>query len=168
VGDHTLSLNDPEFTMIRIGQKIDDFALEVHRGDEIKKVRFSAYKGKWLVLLFSSLDCAELDKASAYYNRFTQGGAEILAVSMNPASEHKARQGDSLPMKRIVFPIAADPSARLCRYFGTYRRSVGGTFIIDPDGVLRARTIKTEASAGGATIPLVNYKCGAIRNKQRA
>jgi NADH-dependent peroxiredoxin subunit C len=132
--------------MTRIGQKIDDFAFDVYLGDKIKQVTFSTYKGKWLILLFSPVGSAELDEATAYYDRFTKGGAEILAVSMNRDSAHKARHCDSSSMKRIAFPIAADSSAKLCRYFGTYIEDTGislrGAFIIDPDGVLRARTIK--------------------------
>jgi peroxiredoxin (alkyl hydroperoxide reductase subunit C) len=134
--------------MIRIGQRVDDFAFEVHQGDEIRKIKLSNYKGKWLVLFFSPFDSAELDEASSRYDLFRKGGAEVLAISMHPTSEHRARHGDSSSMKRIVFSIAADPSAKLCRYFGTYIEDSGmslrGTFIIDPDGVLRARTIKTE------------------------
>ncbi len=37
--------------MIQIGQKIDDliddFEFEVYQSDEIKKVKFSNYEGKW-------------------------------------------------------------------------------------------------------------------------
>ena len=41
--------------------------------------------------------------------------------------------------------MVADPTAQLCRYFGTYIEAVGlslrGTFIIDPDSVLKALDI---------------------------
>jgi peroxiredoxin (alkyl hydroperoxide reductase subunit C) len=41
--------------------------------------------------------------------------------------------------------MAADPTAKMCREFGTYNvedgLSLRGTFIIDPDGILKAADI---------------------------
>ena len=44
-----------QIAMIQIGQrgqKIEDFEFDVYQDNEIKKVKFSNYEGKWLVLLF--------------------------------------------------------------------------------------------------------------------
>jgi len=140
-----LSLNEAEFIMIRIGQKIDDFAFDVYQGHEIKKVKFSNYRGKWLVLLFYPVDFASIRpgklEAANYYDRFTKGGAEIVAVSINTVSAQKTRHA-SPSMKRVIpFPIAADAFAKLSRYFGIYiedaRAYLLGTFIVDPNGVLK-------------------------------
>ena len=147
--------------MTRIGQKIDDFAFDVYLGDRIKKVTFSSYKGKWLILFFSAVGSEALDEATVYYDRFTKRGAEVLAVSMNTAAAHRAWHSRFPSIEGIPIPLVADPSARLGRYFGTYIEDGGislrGTFIIDPDGVLRARTLKTQASVGAATRSLANY-----------
>ena len=160
--------------MIRIGQKIDDFAFDVYQGHEIKKVKFSNYRGKWLVLLFYPVDFASSrpgkpEEAANYYDRFTKGGAEIVAVSINTVSAQKTRHGDSPSMKRVIpFPIAADAFAKLSRYFGIYiedaRACLLGTFIVDPNGVLRARTLKTGSPAGAAMRSLANYECEATHS----
>jgi peroxiredoxin (alkyl hydroperoxide reductase subunit C) len=133
--------------MIQIGQKIDDFEFEVYQNEEIKKVKLSSYQGKWLVLLFYPADFTficptELEEAAEYYGEFKKEGAEILSVSTDIVFVHKAWH-DNLPsIKKITYPMAADPTAQLCRYFGTYIEGVGlslrGTFIIDPDGALKA------------------------------
>jgi len=72
-------------------------------------------------------------------------------------------------MKRVIpFPIAADAFAKLSRYFGIYiedaRACLLGTFIVDPNGVLRARTLKTGSPAGAAMRSLANYECEATHS----
>jgi NADH-dependent peroxiredoxin subunit C len=56
-------------------------------------------------------------------------------------------------MKEIAFPSLINSWAKLCRHFGIYVEDTGmflrHTFIIDPDGVLRARTIKKRSSGRG-------------------
>lgn len=136
--------------MITIGQNIDDFEFEVYQNDEIKKVKLSNYHGKWLVLLFYPADFTficptELEEAAEYYSEFQKENAEILSVSTDTVFVHKAWHDNSPSIQKITYPMAADPTARLCRYFGTYLETVGlslrGTFIIDLDGVLKAMDI---------------------------
>ena len=49
---------------------------------------------------------------------------------------------NSATIKKIKFPMVADPTGRICREYGTYIEEEGlslrGTFIIDPDGILKA------------------------------
>jgi len=136
--------------MVTIGQKIDDSEFEVYQNDEIKKIKISNYQGKWLVLLFYPADFTficptELEEAAEYYGEFKKEGAEILSVSTDTVFVHKAWHDNSPSIKKITYPMAADPTAQLCRYFGIYIDAVGlslrGTFIVDPDGVLKAMDI---------------------------
>jgi NADH-dependent peroxiredoxin subunit C len=140
--------------MIQIGQKIDDciddFEFEIYQNDEIKRTKFSNYDGMWLVLLFYPADFTlicptELEEAAEYYEQFKNERAEILSVSTDTAFVHKAWHDSSPSIAKIGYPMVADPTARLCRYFGTYIEDVGfslrGTFIIDPEGVLKAMDI---------------------------
>ncbi|MCX6827301.1 MAG: redoxin domain-containing protein, partial [candidate division Zixibacteria bacterium] len=57
----------------------------------------------------------------------------------------KAWHDSSPSIKKIEYPMLADPSGKLCRQFGTYLEDEGlslrGTFIIDPDGILKAMEI---------------------------
>ncbi len=136
--------------MVKVGQKINDFEVDVYHNDDTKKIKFSDYKNQWLVLLFYPADFTficptELEEAAQYYEEFKKAGAEILSVSTDTVYVHKAWHDASPAIKKIHYPMVADPSGKLCREFGTYMEEVGlslrGTFIIDPDGVLKMMDI---------------------------
>lgn len=133
--------------MIKIGQKIPDFELEAFHQNRIKKIKFSDYKGKWLVLLFYPADFTficptELEEAAENYSVFQKLGAEILSISTDTVFVHKAWHDNSPSIKKIKFPMLADPNGKVCQEFGTYIEEQGislrATFIVDPDGILRA------------------------------
>ena len=136
--------------MVKVGQKISDFELDAYQNDDIKKIKLSDYKNQWLVLLFYPADFTficptELEEAAQYYDEFKKAGAEILSVSTDTVYVHKAWHDVSPAIKKIRFPMVADPAGKLCREFGTYLEEVGlslrGTFIIDPDGILKTLEI---------------------------
>jgi NADH-dependent peroxiredoxin subunit C len=146
--------------MVHIGQKIDDFEFEIHQNNETKKVKFSDYRGKWLVLLFYPADFTficptELQEAAEYYEEFKKEGAEILSVSTDTVFVHKAWHDNSPSISKIQYPMAADPSGKLCRYFTTYMDDAGlslrGTFIIDPDGTPKAMDVHDNRIGRSAT-----------------
>ena len=137
--------------MVKIGQKIPDFELKAYHSDDIKTVKLSDSKGKWLILLFYPADFTficptELEDAANFYGEFQKVPAEILSVSTDTVYVHKAWHDASPTIKKIKFPMVADPTGNLCREFGTYIDEAGlslrGTFIIDPDGVLKALEIQ--------------------------
>ena len=136
--------------MIKIGQQIPDSQLDAYQNDDVKKIKLSDFKGKWLVLLFYPADFTficptELEEAANYYEEFKKVGAEVLSVSTDTVYVHKAWHDVSPAIKKIKFPMVADPTGKLCREFGTYIEEAGlslrGTFIIDPDGALKAYEI---------------------------
>ena len=136
--------------MVKIGTKIEEFEFEAYHNDEIKKMKFSDFEGKWLVLLFYPADFTfvcptELAEAADLYEAFRKAGAEILSVSTDTAFVHKAWHDQSPAIKKIHYPMVADPTGKLSRYFGTYLDQEGlslrGSFIIDPDGILKAMEI---------------------------
>ncbi len=133
--------------MIQIDQKIPDLEMEAFHNEEIKSIKLSDYKGKWLILIFYPADFTficptELEEAANYYEEFKKLGAEILSVSTDTAFVHKAWHDQSPAIRKVKYPMVADPTGRLCREFGTYIEEEGvslrGSFIIDPDGILKA------------------------------
>ncbi len=132
--------------MIKIGQKIPDFNIEAYHQGKIKKIKLSDYRGKWLVLLFYPADFTficptELEEAAKYYPEFQKLGAEILSVSTDTVFVHKAWHDHSPSIKKIKFPMLADPTRKLCQEFGTLIEQDGlslrASFIIDPHGILK-------------------------------
>ncbi|MBI4313879.1 MAG: redoxin domain-containing protein [Candidatus Omnitrophica bacterium] len=133
--------------MIRINQSVPDLDFQVYQNDDIKNVRFADYRGKWLVLIFYPADFTfvcptELEDAAGYHDEFKKVGAELMSVSTDTVFVHKAWHDQSPSIKTIRYAMAADPSGKLCRAFGTYIEETGlslrGSFIIDPDGVVKS------------------------------
>ncbi len=133
--------------MIKIGQKVPDFELEAFQSEAVKKIKLADYLGKWLILIFYPADFTficptELSEAADYYNDFKKLGAEVMSVSTDTIFVHKAWHDQSSSIKKIKFPMVADPTGQLCREFGTYIEEQGlswrGSFLIDPDGILKA------------------------------
>ncbi len=136
--------------MLKIGQTVPDVKFQYFQNEEFKDSSLHEYKGKCLVLLFYPADFTfvcptELEDAAKYYNEFKKYNAEIISVSTDTVFVHKAWHDNSEAIKKITYPMAADPKGELSRTFGTYIDEEGlslrGTFIIDPDGVLKALDI---------------------------
>lgn len=132
---------------MKIGQKIEDLEFEIYQQEKFRKVKFSDYQGKWLILLFYPADFTficptELAEAADYHKEFKKLKAEIISISTDTVFVHKAWHDTSPAIKKIKYPMAADPTGKICREFGTYIEEEGvslrGTFIIDPHGVLKA------------------------------
>ena len=135
---------------IQINQEITDFELEAFHDEEIKKIRLSDYRGKWLVLIFYPADFTficptELEEAANYYEEFKKLGAEIMSVSTDTVFVHKAWHDESPAIQKVKYPMIADPTGKLCHAFGTYIEGEGlslrGSFIIDPDGILKSSEV---------------------------
>ena len=139
--------------MIKIGSKISDFELEAFlpaqagQDDEIKKIKLSNYRGKWLILFFYPADFSfvcptELEEMADNYEEFKKLNAEVLSVSADTVYVHKAWHDQSPSIGKIKFPMVADPAGKLCKELCIYIEEEGlslrGTFIIDPDGILKA------------------------------
>ena len=136
--------------MVKINEKILDFSLDAFFEDKIKKIKLSDYKGRWLILFFYPADFTfvcptELEELAENYSEFKKLNAEVLSVSTDTAFVHKAWHDTSSSIRKIKFPMMADPTGKLCREFGTYIEDEGlslrGTFIVDPDGVLKTLEI---------------------------
>ncbi len=132
--------------MIKIGHEVPDFELEAFHEDQIKKVLLSSLRGKWVAVVFYPADFTfvcptELAELADQYQAFQEAGAEILSVSTDTVFVHKAWHDNSPAIAKITYPMLADPTGNVCRLFGTYIEDQGlslrGSFIIDPDGVLK-------------------------------
>lgn len=133
-----------------VGERVSSYPLRVYQGEEFKDVNLSDYKGKWLVLFFYPADFTficptELEEMAEKYEEFKKLGAEIISVSTDTVFTHKAWHDTSAAIKKITFPMASDKDGELSRMLGTYiyegedaGLSYRGTFIIDPEGIIRS------------------------------
>ena len=133
--------------MVEINKLAPNFNIKAFYNNEIKNISLSDFKGKWVVLFFYPADFTfvcptELGSLADNYEQFKQLGVEIMSVSTDTVFVHKAWQDSSETIKKITYPMLADPTGKLCRAYGTYIEDEGlslrGTFIIDPEGKVKA------------------------------
>ncbi len=127
---------------VRVGSTLPDFTAQAYfPNGEIKDLKRSDYKGKWLVVFFYPLDFTfvcptEIQAFSSEYQSFTKEKCDIVAVSTDSAFSHKAWAESSLG--KIAFPIIGDTNHEISRLFGVLVEEKGialrGTFIINPEG----------------------------------
>ena len=132
--------------MLKIGDKIPALTLEGYQNDKIKKFSLAKYKGKWLILIFYPGDFTficptELEETAGLYSEFKKLGVEVMSVSTDSVHVHKAWHDASPAIKKVKFPMLADPNGKLSKELGTYIEDEGvslrGSFIFDPDGALK-------------------------------
>ena len=132
---------------LEIGKPAPDFELEAFQNGEVKKIKLSSLKGKWVALVFYPADFTfvcptELGELADKYSEFKENNIEIMSLSTDTVFVHKAWFDNSETIKKIKYPMLADPTGRVCRDYGVYIQEEGlalrGTFIIDPKGILKA------------------------------
>lgn len=144
--EEKIQQEDIFFCDIKVGHKVPDLSFEIFHKEEIKKVKISDYQGKWLVLFFYPADFTfvcptELEEMAEHYSAFQKINTEVVSISTDTVFAHKAWHDSSPAIGKIDFPMGADPTGNLSNAFGTYIEEEGlslrGTFVIDPEGVLR-------------------------------
>ena len=84
-----------------------------------------------------------------------------MSVSKDSEFVHKAWHDASPSVNGVGFPMLSDASGKICKMFGTYIEEGGseglslrGTFLIDPDGILRTMEVHSN-SIGRSALELV-------------
>jgi peroxiredoxin (alkyl hydroperoxide reductase subunit C) len=139
-----------DFDVVKVGQEVPEFKMAAFQNDEVKDIRLSDYKGKWLVLMFYPADFTfvcptELEDMAALYPKFQEAGAEVISVSTDTAFVHKAWHDTSEAIGKVNYLMGADPTGEVSQLFDVYIEDEGlalrGTFIIDPNGVLKTAEV---------------------------
>ena len=138
------------FGPLTVGDSVPNFEFEVFQDEKTKKMNMDDLRGKWAVLFFYPADFTfvcptELEDLAKLYEKFQAEGAEVISVSTDTVFVHKAWHDTSDAIKKITYPMAADPTHELSHAFGVYVADEGvalrGTFIIDPEGIIRVAEI---------------------------
>ena len=136
--------------MVKINAPAPEFTEEAYINDEINKISLKDYRGKWVILFFYPADFTfvcptELGELADHYAEFKKEGAEVISVSTDTKHVHKAWHDNSPTIKKVQYPMLADPAHRVCTAYGTLIEDEGlslrGTFLIDPKGILKAYEI---------------------------
>ncbi|MCL5666559.1 MAG: redoxin domain-containing protein [Patescibacteria group bacterium] len=143
-----------------INTRLPNRELDVYYDGQIEKRKLSDYAGKWLVLFFYPADFTfvcptELEELAGMYLQFQKINAEILSVSTDTAYAHLAWHDSSPAIGKVEFPMAADHNGELSKYLGIYNPQDGtafrSTFIIDPEGSIKATEVSDNSIGRSAT-----------------
>ena len=139
--------------MSMINKEISDFRTDAYHENEFKSISKEDILGKWSVFFFYPADFTfvcptELEDLADKYAQFQEIGCEIYSVSTDTHFVHKAWHTASERIKKISFPMLADPTHRISKNFDVLIEADGlaerGTFIINPDG----KIVGYEVTAG--------------------
>ncbi len=139
--------------MSLINKEISDFKAYAYHENQFQSVSKGDLMGKWNVFFFYPADFTfvcptELEDLAENYPQFQAIGCQIYAVSTDTHFVHKAWHDASERIKKINYPMLADPTHGICKDFDVLIDADGmaerGTFIIDPEG----KIVGYEISAG--------------------
>jgi peroxiredoxin Q/BCP len=122
-----------------VDQPAPEFTLPTNTGDG--DISLADYRGKWIVLYFypqnftpgCTLEAKRFQQDLAEYEaRNTQ----IIGVSADDVNSHE----DFCDSEGLKFPLLADVDGSVSKAYGSWLglRSLRHTYIIDPQGILRA------------------------------
>lgn len=149
--------------MIKINNEAPKFVTKAYHEDKVKEIKLENYKGKWVIMFFYPADFTficptEIGDIADQYEKLKKMNAEVLSVSTDTEFVHKAWHDSSPMIKKVKFPMIADPTGRICRSYGTYIKEEGlslrATIIIDPDGIVKAIDIH-DNSIGRSTQEII-------------
>ena len=125
--------------MSLIGKEITEFEAQAFHENEFKTIKKEDLLGKWNVLFFYPADFTfvcptELEDLANKYEEFKNINCEIYSVSCDTHFVHKAWHDTSKTIKKINYPMLADPTAKLAKDLDVYIEADGlaerGSFII--------------------------------------
>ena len=139
--------------MSMINKEINNFTVQAYHNNEFKSVSKDDVLGKWSVFFFYPADFTfvcptELEDLANKYEDFKGLNCEIYSVSTDSHFVHKAWHDASDRIKKIRYPMLADPTHAISKDFEVLIEGDGmaerGTFIVNPEG----KIVSYEVSAG--------------------
>ena len=133
--------------MSLIGKEIVSFKAEAFVNNGFKTISNEDVLGKWSVFFFYPADFTfvcptELEDLANKYPEFKAAGCEVYSVSCDTHFVHKAWHDASETIRKIEYPMVADPTGILARGFDVMIEEAGiserGTFIVNPEGKIVA------------------------------
>jgi len=138
--------------MSLIGKKVGDFKAQAYVNGDFKEFTQEDLKGKWSAFVFYPADFTfvcptELGDLADNYAEFQKIGCEIYSVSTDTHFTHKAWHDVSDTIKKIKYPMLADPTHKISEDFGVLIPEEGlalrGSFVINPEGEIVAYEVNS-------------------------
>ena len=139
---------------VLVGKQAPDFnATAVFGNNEMKPLKLSDYKGKYVVMFFYPLDftfvCpSELIAFDHRLDEFKQRGVEVIGVSIDSQFTHLAWKNTPIEkggIGQVQYPLVADVKHEICRAYDVEFEAAGvafrGSFLIDKNGTVRHQVV---------------------------
>ena len=142
--------------MSLINTVVQPFKTEAFHNGKFVTVTNESLKGKWSVVIFMpaafTFNCpTEVEDAAEHYAEFQKAGAEVYIVTTDTHFSHKVWHETSPAVGKARFPLVGDPTHALSRAFDVLIPEEGlalrGTFIVNPEGVIKTAEIHDNAIA---------------------
>ncbi len=142
--------------MSLINTTVKPFKTQAFHNGKFVEVSDASLKGKWSVVVFMpaafTFNCpTEVEDAAENYAAFQKAGAEVYIVTTDTHFSHKVWHETSPAVGKAKFPLVGDPTHQLTRAFDVHIDEEGlalrGTFIINPEGVIKTLEIHDNAIA---------------------
>ena len=143
--------------MSLINTPLQPFKANAYHHGKFTTITEANLKGKWSIVFFYPADFTfvcptELGDLADHYDQFRKLGVEIYSVSTDTHFTHKAWHDASDTIKKIQFPMVADPTGVISRHFGVMIEAEGlalrGTFLINPEGIIKVCEIHVASHPG--------------------
>lgn len=122
-----------------LNEPAPEFTLSTNTGDG--SIALEDYRGKWVVLYFYPKDftsgCTlEAQRFQRDLAEYETRNAQILGVSVDDVDSH----AEFCDAEGLKFPLLADTDGKVSKAYGSWlgAMSLRHTYIIDPQGILRA------------------------------
>jgi peroxiredoxin (alkyl hydroperoxide reductase subunit C) len=136
-----------------INKYLHDFKVNAYHNGKFIEVTKDDVVGHWSVFFFYPADFTfvcptELEDLANIYDEFRNINCEVYSVSCDTHFVHKAWHDASDTIKKIKYPMLADPTGKITRDFEVMIEDEGlaerGSFIVNPEG----RIVSYEVNAG--------------------
>ncbi len=133
---------------VQVGSPAPKFKAMAYQrsSDDFKEIALDDYKGKWLCFYFYPMDFTfvcptEIQAFDQALGEFQSRGCELLTCSIDSHYVHKGWCESKDELKQLKHPMLADITKRVSMDYGILLPEKGvalrGTFLIDPDGIVR-------------------------------
>ena len=134
-----------------INANLPEFKVQAYHNGAFTTVSSDDVKGKWAIFFFYPADFTfvcptELVDLAEKYEKLKSMGVEVYSVSTDSHFVHKAWHDASDSIRKINYPMLADPTGALSRGFGVMIEEDGmayrGTFLVNPEGKIKIAEIQ--------------------------
>ena len=142
--------------MSLINTPVQPFKTTAFHNGEFVEVTDGTLKGKWSVLIFMpaafTFNCpTEIEDAADHYAEFEKAGAQVFIITTDTHFSHKVWHETSPAVGKAKFALVGDPTHALSKAFDVLIPEEGlalrGTFIINPEGIIKTAEIHSNEIA---------------------